>query len=639
MKIRYIFGCVALLLGMTSCTDYLDREPDSVISATDAYKNFRNFQGFVEELYSLSPDVMKHNWVSSFNWGDDEVITLGAGNYLFGNAVDNGNYRSHINKGDCFLYRGANNDGVDSHNPDIWNSHWYGIRKANMGLQALEQGLMTDASQDERDVIKGQLLFYRAWFYFNLTCYWGGMPYMTEPLSGSEVFDLPRESYQENADKMIADFKAAAALLPIDWDQTEIGRRTQGNNALRPNKISALSYAGKAALYAASPLMEQGINGQPYQYNKQYAEEGAEILGEVLKMVEGGETQFELMDFENYSDLFYTTQQNWLMPGGTEAIMRTPTFGADSYWRQSNSYQISPIAEGDGIVLLPAANYVNYFGMANGLPLSESEDPLNPDYSKSGFNPNQPWKDRDPRFYYNFVYDGVRVIAGDPKDYGIYSFAHLFEGGNYRDDPQTKSRTGYLLYKFIGIDFNRADYKHDSWAYTVHLHLTWMRLAEVYLMYAECLAAAGTPTATAGGFSKNAIEAVNTVRARAGVDGVHADYQSGTKFLKEVYRERAVELAFEGHRFNDLRRWLLLTQYPYNIKTEQLFDRAGVDKTDLIANQTKYDDPDADPKEAEVVNFREQIIITRNLGAQHYWLPLNIDDVSMYPEFYQNPGW
>ncbi len=621
MKIRYIFGCVALLLGMTSCTDYLDREPDSVISATDAYKNFKNFQGFVEELYDLPPDVMKHNWVSSFNWGDDEVITLGNGEYLFGHNVDKGNYRAYINKGDCFLQRGWSSGG-DRFNKDIWGSHWYGIRKANMGLQALEQGLMTDASQAERDIIKGQLLFYRAWFYFNITCYWGGMPYLTEPLSPTAEFNLGRESYQENAKKMIADFKAAAELLPIDWDQTEIGRRTQGNNALRPNKISALSYAGKTALYAASPLMDQGINGNPYQYNKEFAQQGAEILGQVLKLVEAGDTQFSLMDFEKYSDLFYTNQQGWLMPGGTEAIMRSPTYGADSYWRQANSYQIAELANGDGIVLEPAANYVNYFGMANGLPL---DDP------NSGFNPNQPWKDRDPRFYKNFVYDGLQVIKGsisEPK-HEVYRFAHLYEGGNYYNDPKTKSRTGYLLYKFIGIDFNIYDANYD-YGHATHLHLSWMRLAEVYLMYAECLAAAGNASGTAGGFSKNAVAAVNTVRERAGVAALTDAYSSGQKLMDEIYRERAVELSFEGHRFNDLRRWLLLTRYPYNVKTQQLFDRAPGFEADNI---------DADPTLGEVRNWREEVIITRNLNAKHYWLPINIDDVSMNLEFTQNPGW
>jgi hypothetical protein len=148
-------------------------------------------------------------------------------------------------------------------------------------------------------------------------------------------------------------------------------------------------------------------------------------------------------------------------------------------------------------------------------------------------------------------------------------------------------------------------------------------------MYAEAASVAG---GGAKGKSSNcpltAEDAVNKIRERAGVDPVAAAYTgSAEKFMDEVRRERAVELAFEGHRFNDLRRWKLLTVYPYNIKTVQKFDRAS----EL--------DPSVDPSENEVRNFREEVIINRKLEAKHYWLPFKNDDVMLYPEFGQNPGW
>lgn len=625
MKIRYILGGAALLLmGLTSCEDYLDKAPDSDISSTEAYKNFTNFQGFVEELYNLPPDIMKCNWVSSFNWGDDELISTGNGNYLFGNSVDRGNYRDYINKGDCFLQR-TWDSGNNRFNKDIWGSSWYGIRKCNMGLEALEKGLMTDATQEERDVVKGQLLFYRAWFYFELTSYWGGLPYIDYVLPADAIFDLPRVSYREDAEKMAADFEAASELLPIDWDNTTVGRRTLGNNALRPNKIWALCYLGKTYLYAGSPLMYKGTSGNPTDYDPEMCKKAADVFGNVLKMVEGGETQYALVEWKNYSNLFYTNLQNWLMPGGTEAIMRSPTYGADSYWRQANSYQISSMAQGDNIILLPAANYVNYFGMANGLPLDDPD---------SKFDKTHPWKDRDPRFYNDFVYDGEKVVKAEmPAEFEPLRYAGLYgcgtaNPGEYCKDPNTTSRTGYLMYKFIGRDFNNWDKNYD-YGHATHLHLSWMRLADVYLMYAEAVAEGyGSATSKAGGFAKSAADAVNTIRTRAGVANIADKYLANKEsFMGEVRRERAVELAFEGLRFNDLRRWLLLTRAPYNIKTRQVFDRAK----DL--------DPNEDSREREVKNWKEEVIITRNLGAKHYWLPFNLDDVSMYPEFNQNPGW
>jgi hypothetical protein len=99
--------------------------------------------------------------------------------------------------------------------------------------------------------------------------------------------------------------------------------------------------------------------------------------------------------------------------------------------------------------------------------------------------------------------------------------------------------------------------------------------------------------------------------------------------MDEVRRERAVELSFEGFRFNDLQRWLLLTEYPYNVKTSNEFTRS--ENLDFFKN--------SDPKDAKVSNFREATILTRQFGVKHYWFPLKISDVSMYPEFKQNPGW
>lgn len=607
----------------TSCTDYLDRDSDSVLSEEDAFKNFNNFQGFVEVMYNVIPDVAKHNWVSSFNWGDDEVITTGNGENLMGYAIDGGNYRTYINKSNCFLDRewyvdqkiGGSGPRFDK---ALWGGGWYAIRQANIGLEALQKGLLKDATQEERDFLEGQLYFFRAWFYFQLTSYWGGLPYMESVLAPDAQFNLPRETYQENAEKMAADFQRAADLLPIDWDNTTAGNRTKGNNALRPNKIWALSYLGKCLLYAGSPLMANGADNDNRSYNADYCKRAADVLGKVLAMVEGKQTQYDLVSFDKYSTLFYTKEQGWLMPGGTEAIMRSPTYGADSYWRQMNSYQLADICEGDGIILCPAANYVNYFGMANGLPLDDPD---------AHFSKSQPWKDRDPRFYNNFIYDGVKMIK-TPKDFKKYEYANLYEGGNCCNDPRKTSRTGYFNYKFIPLGANKddADYGYGK---ATHFHLSWLRLAEVYLMYAEATAQGyGSATSKSSTFSKTAVEAVNVIRERAGVVGVGDKYINDLeKFMGEVRRERAVELAFEGHRFHDLRRWKLLTEYPYNIKTMQKFDRA------------EEFDPEADPKERKVNNFREEVVTQRNLSSKHYWLPFKTDDVTIYPEFNQNPGW
>ena len=80
------------------------------------------------------------------------------------------------------------------------------------------------------------------------------------------------------------------------------------------------------------------------------------------------------------------------------------------------------------------------------------------------------------------------------------------------------------------------------------------------------------------------------------------------------------------HRFNDLRRWLLLAESPYTLKTSVEFDRAGELNTD-------------DPSQNRVLNLREEVILERNYSSKHYWLPLKNVDVNMYMELNQNPGW
>ena len=622
----YVFcALLASTMVLTSCTEYFERDSESVLQKEDAFKNFANLQGYVEVMFNVIPDVAKSYWVSSFNWGEDEVITTGNGEYLMGFQIDNGNYRSYIGKSDCFLDRNwavgqIPNSSGERFDKALWGGGWYAIRQANMGLKAIEDGLLTDATQEQRNILMGELYFFRAWFYFELTKYWGGLPYMTEPLEANAQFNLPRESYQECAEKMAADFQKAAELLPIDWDNTATGANTKSKNAFRPNKIWALSYLGKCLLYAGSPLMVNGqdATGDTYKYSADYCKRAADALGQVLQLVESNQTQYSLVDFADYHELFWTKEKGWLMPGGTEAIMRSPTYGADSYWRQMNSYQIQDICEGDGICLCPSANYVNYFGMKNGLPL---DDP------NSGFDKNHPWKDRDPRFYNDFVYDGVKQI-NSPSGLKEFEYANLYEGGNGVDNPARDSRTGYLNYKFIPLGANRDDNDY-GYGKATHFHLAWLRLAEVYLMYAEAASVGyGGANGKAGNCPLTAEDALNKIRMRAGVDPVNAAYTANVnKFIDEVRRERAVELAFEGHRFCDLRRWKLLTVYPYNIKTMQKFDRA------------KELDPKADTKENEVRNFREEVIITRKLEAKHYWLPFKNDDVMLYPEFYQNPGW
>lgn len=622
-KILYtVCAAAALTISAASCTDYLDKAPDSDISDTDAFKDWTNFQGFTEELYNCIPSFEKGYWTNSWNWGEDEIMNVGI-DYHMCYKIDQGDFwgwqTEHDGWQSGWMDRNAFNTGGDRFNHSLWKGAWYGIRKANIGLANLDK---FSGTAEEKNLIAGQLYFFRGWFHFELMQFFGGLPYIDQVLPAGESLTLPRLSYGECADKAADDFRKAADLLPINWDKTTIGKNTYGKNQLRVTKVAALGYLGKDLLYAGSPLMNKTDNGSA-TYNQEYCKRAAEAFGELLNLVEGGSTQYGLLPWKEINENFYTIDENGKIPGEskdnsiTEAIFRGPDYGwNDSNWGQSKSYFGGNINDA-GVLNLPTANYVNYYGMANGLPLTDPE---------SGFDKTHPWKNRDPRFYQDIVFDGVKLIKGTLNaDNEKWRYADLQTGGLYRDVIKG-TRTGYFLKKFVDITCNKYDDGH-GWSHHFNLHLPYMRLADVYLMYAEAAAeATGSATGKSANCSLSAVDAVNKIRERAGVPDVAAKFTSSLDaFMPELRRERAVELSYEGHRFNDLRRWLLLDKAPYNVKTSQEFTRVTYDQ--------------ANPSNSEVSGFTEKNILTRDFSEKHYWLPLKKSDTSLYLEFAQNPGW
>lgn len=214
IKTLLLTGCVSLALGtsLSSCQDYLDKEPDSTVSADDAFANFRNFQGFVEEIYNCIPDKEKCNYCPSWNWGDDEIFNPEGDNRMT-HQVDLGNFRAWESTGN-WLKRDGASTSTNKFDHGIWNHAWYCIRKCNLGLQNIDK--FVTGSAEEKKLIEGQLYFFRAWWHEEMMEYFGGMPYVDTYLDANAELNLPRLSYQECADKAAADFRKAADLLPIN---------------------------------------------------------------------------------------------------------------------------------------------------------------------------------------------------------------------------------------------------------------------------------------------------------------------------------------------------------------------------------------------------------------------------------------
>ncbi|HEY5369043.1 MAG TPA: RagB/SusD family nutrient uptake outer membrane protein [Hanamia sp.] len=608
-KSYILIGCLVTLMfvALSSCKKYLDKAPGTNVSSTAAFTNFTNFQGFTEELYSAVPEYESHIWACDWMLGDEIVHKTGI--TWLNEQFDNGDSWSWTNSewiswldGDGGTYHTNPTTGFGK---GLWPNAWYGIHKANLGLANLS---MLNGTQEEKDLIKGQLLFFRGWFHFELMTYWGGLPYIDTLLPSNAKLQLPRLTYQDMADHAAKDFREAADLLPVDWDNTTVGKATLGKNQQRITKVTALAYLGKNYLYAGSPLMNRVSKGIA-TYDVDYCKKAADAFAELLQLVDSHATWIKLIDFAHYSNLFYTNGGSFI-PGYPETIFQAPVYSswfAGCPWGPSSIF-----AEGNigGGYVSPNARFVENYGMANGLPI---DDP------QSGYDPNNPWIGRDPRFYHDIVIDGDQIIKGSaPASKEKYRYANLSNNGWSRDNTGI-GRTGYLLRKFTPMTANNIDNFPNN-----YMHLSYMRLADVYLMYAEAvLQGYGSSTSTGPNYM-TPVQAVNKIRDRCGAGEVDPSYYAKDDFMEVIIRERAMELGFEEEiRYNDLRRWLLSSKMKYREKTAIDFDRGGT-----------Y--PNGAPKP---INISESILVTRKFDDKNYWLPLKIKDVNLYATFPQNPGY
>ncbi len=660
-------GSLLLLAGgttFTSCTDWLDKDPDSIVREDEAFKNFRNFQGYVEEIYSLIPSKEMVNYCTAWNFGDDAVHNP-EGYAHMDHQVDLGNYRNWYTNSQCWL----NGD-----RSSLWRNSWYCIRKCNQGIENIGSLIGTD---EERDLLLGQMYFFRAWWHFELMCYFGGLPYIDQTFVDGHIPELPRLSFQECADRCAQDFERAYNLLPLDskdWDATLVAKdnSTINNNQLRVTKFMALCYLGKCYLWAGSPLMKEfektkngGVanllgasqNGKTYDYDAKYCKLAAEALGKALDMVAKGQVEYKLATFkfaniydherneqttsedEFYSNIFYTVKQGWKMPGICEVIFRGAHPGVNSSnWNCAKIFgpKIAGLVDHDNIIHHPTGNLIDQYGMANGQPIylvQNGHYVVNP---KAEWDPTHPYKGRDPRFYHDIVFDGFHYVLKTDNlnsEQKKHEYCSLYTDGAMRSIDNGSS-TGYFIQKLIPHQCNHGDNWYD-YGMALQSYLPYMRLSDVYLMFAEAMAGFATDMKDLKQSSTycpsySAVAAINALRDRVGMEGVQDNFlDTREHFIDEVRRERTVELSFEGFRWNDLQRWLLLTEPPYTIKYSHEFER--MQKADWFKKN--------DPKDAEVANFHTKTLIKRPLEAKHYWFPFPEKDVYLYEGFKQNPGW
>lgn len=343
--------------------------------------------------------------------------------------------------------------------------------------------------------------FLRAYFYFELIKRYGSVPLITDVLSPEEANEVQQAPFDAIVQFIADECDSAALHLPVTYEfivEKEIGRATKG---------AALALKTRTLLYAASPLHNESGSVDKWVL-------AAEAAGEVMNLL-----YYELEG--EYSDLFNNVESLELILGKAE--------------NESNTFERNnfPVGyEGGNTGTCPSQNLVDsYEMMETGLPIDDPE---------SGYDPNFPYQDRDLRLestilMNNSSWKGKKI--------------ETFYGGANAKPKANATLTGYYLKKYviesINLEPTNTTRKNHVWIL--------FRYAEVLLNYAEAMNEAYGPEDNAGNIY-SALGAVNLVRARARMPEFPAG-MSKDEFREKLRNERRVELAFEDHRFWDIRRW------------------------------------------------------------------------------------
>lgn len=574
-----LFTAIALF----GCEEYLDKVEDSDgLQEEDVFTDYLKFRNFEDRMYK---DL--NNYLSD---GDYTYIAalcdeghLGPG-WETMPVAQSGDWIRSYKTGQALQFYG------------VWNA-WQSVRIANIVLQNLHM-LEGNATQNQINQLKGQAHFMRAWYYYEFLKRQGGMPYIKKVFSGSDNFALERLSFHETALEIAADCDTAAMLLPSRWDDANTGRPTVG---------AAMALKASTFLFDASP------SNNPENDNSKW-EAAASGAWDVINMAQST-GRYNLLPCNGQDQVSYKT------PSGIKTIEYTSGFDSifmyqpfndeiiwefyGASWSGNGMWTVFsvPSLSGGGVIqgFSPSANIVDKFETDKGLAIDDDPD----------FDDQDPYVNRDPRFYHSILFNGERWTSQTDR------YMELFNGGAERKNAEHNSFSGYLARKFWAKNV-------DQWSGTSSpfTHVIYFRLAEMYLQYAEAANEIGGPNHSVSGADISAVDAVNIVRERVGMPPVNAQYLTSKEAFRErIKNERAVELYLEGKRFFDLSRW---------------GDAHKAEHRNLYADN--FEEDSASPTGYKITRSSEPFF-SLTFAQKHYKWPIPLEDALMFDEFKQNPGW
>ncbi|MDR1866452.1 MAG: RagB/SusD family nutrient uptake outer membrane protein [Bacteroidales bacterium] len=553
---RRIFSCL-LVLGILQSCDSFENEPLERIQDEDVWAS----------IDSTGTHLMNYlNGIYAY------LPTLH--NRLGNDYLDSGSDDAvpSVDKNDSPNVNSFRNGRLSARNAvedNAWSRNYEGIRQANVFLANVDRAHLDVSKTNMVKTWKAEARFLRAYYYFDLIRRWSGVPLIGDKVfSITDNLSLPRNTPDQCADYILSELNAIEKDLynSSGLADANIGRATNG---------AAVALRVRLLLFMASPLNNPAGDASKWQ---KAAEEARKLI--------------DLNVYSLHSDfkaLFYTLKNTETIFLRESATSNTVELNNSPVGYQSASYSCKGYTS-------PSQSLVDAFLTISGKNINEPN---------SGYDAQNPYANRDPRLGLTVFYNGSNWLNRRVE---------TFEGGMDKPNtPYPQTKTGYYLRKFMGANESSA-----SLANTHHSFIMF-RYAEILLSYAEAL----NEYDPVG--SKAAIEdALIQIRKRAGIQadadnryGLPVTY-SQEEMRNIIHNERRIELAFEEHRFYDIRRWRI-AENVMNTPVE------GMKITKLGDNSFRY----------------ERISVQNSVfdAAKMYWFPIPYYEITSNPQLEQNPGW
>ena len=461
---------------------------------------------------------------------------------------------------------------------DVFSHYYMAVHDANFYLENcvgldFEDWKYSDGFEDNYKSYlnyEHEVRFLRAFYYFELTKRYQNIPLITSTLTQQEANEVSPSDANTLLKFIVDECTELATLLPINYTNMPGG----DSNLQRITKGMALALKSRATLYMASPL----FSADDAQKWKDAARAAYELISQA------GTLGYKIDD--RYSNLFGSTNNQ-----SKEVIMCRPIGASTAF--ESMNYPMG--VTGGSTTTCPTENLVSAYEMTDGSPF----DWNNPAMAAS------PYTDRDPRLAMTVVYNGMEWPKSTPVE--------VFEGGKNGQPIKNTTTTGYYLKKYVN---NSITFEPGETTTSQQHNWILFRYAEILLNYAEAMVNAYGSPDYKGEYSLSAREAVNLVRARGDVlMPEYPEWMSKGEFIKRLKNERRVELAFEGQRFWDLRRW------------KDLDEMKSVYKVKVVK------------AEDGTIRYTKELYSNYTITDKMYFYPIANTELFKNENLKQNPGW